>query len=214
MNNIAKTENCIGTFVQLAINLVVVFFTLSFITGCQKSDESTMQNSHPESESKPPSVFDFNKNIGWLHGTCLAITNDNLISGSKVILVVLGDPQTLIKTTIQGVASAESGCFALFEDRVANNQKKNRSFYSVKLPDSESNTMAIGIVGEDIDITATNNKVNADLNSDGVAEAFGSCQTREGMKFFVWSGGANQGAPLWSDYYYLGYDLQPNCPEN
>jgi hypothetical protein len=133
--------------------------------------------------------------------------------GTKITLIKFTEPQSILETELQGKGSAESGCFALFEDRIAMNQKKQRSFYSVALPESETNMMAIGIVGQDNTVSIKDRKATADLNADGAPEVFSSCQSSEGMKFFVWSEKAYQGSPLWSDYYYLGYDMQADCPE-
>jgi hypothetical protein len=41
-----------------------------------------------------------------------------------------------------------------------------------------------------------------------------ACVTSEGVKFSAWEGEPYRGTPLWSDYYYLGYDVEPNCPES
>jgi hypothetical protein len=199
---------------QTSIALIVTLLLFSnFFIGCQKSDTPSSAPPTEKTTSKNSGVFDFEKNIGWLHGTCLAIKNGSLQPGTKITLVKFTEPQSILETVLQGQATAESGCFALFEDRVAMNQKKQRSFYSVTLPESETNIMAIGIVGQDIAISIEDKNAKADLNADGVPEVFSSCQTSEGMKFFVWSAESYQGSPLWSDYYYLGYDMQPNCPE-
>ena len=72
--------------------------------------------------------------------------------------------------------------------------------------------MAVGLVGSDIAASLKNSTVSIDIDTDGIYEFFNSCETSEGMKFFVWSGAINQGKARWSDYYYLGYDMQPTCP--
>ena len=73
--------------------------------------------------------------------------------------------------------------------------------------------MAVGLIGSDIVTSIKNNSVVIDYDADGTNEFFNSCETSEGMKFFVWSGTVNQGKARWSDYYYLGYDVKPTCPE-
>jgi hypothetical protein len=165
--------------------VVIILLVSHFFTGCQKSDTPSPAQPAEKTTSKNSSVFDFEKNIGWLHGTCLAIKNDSLQPGTKITLIKFTEPQSILKTVLQGQATAES----------------------------ETNIMAIGIVGQDIAISIEDKNAKTDLNADGVPEVFSSCQTSEGMKFFVWSAESYQGSPLWSDYYYLGYDMQPNCPE-
>ena len=57
-------------------------------------------------------------------------------------------------------------------------------------------------------------RIHTDVNSDGHQDYFTECSTSEGVQFNVWSGSPYKGKALWSAYYYLGYDTEPNCPEN
>jgi hypothetical protein len=54
-------------------------------------------------------------------------------------------------------------------------------------------------------------KGGIDLTGDGTAETFTQCSTSEGISFSVWSGKPYAGEPLWSGYYYLGYDTEVIC---
>jgi hypothetical protein len=55
-------------------------------------------------------------------------------------------------------------------------------------------------------------RAEADLDRDGVPEHFQSCASREGLWPSVWSGEPFRGPQRWTRYYYLGYDVEPNCP--
>lgn len=55
-------------------------------------------------------------------------------------------------------------------------------------------------------------RAEADLDGDGVPESFQSCASLEGLHPTVWSGEPLRGVERWSRYYYMGYDLEPNCP--
>ncbi|HVG80809.1 MAG TPA: hypothetical protein VNB28_00855 [Methylomirabilota bacterium] len=48
-----------------------------------------------------------------------------------------------------------------------------------------------------------------DLDADGRPERFRICTSREGLNFVVESGED----VLWHAYYYLGLDVEPDCPE-
>ena len=52
-----------------------------------------------------------------------------------------------------------------------------------------------------------------DLNNDGLPDSFSYCATSEGISFDAWSAIPYKSKNLWSGYYYLGYDIQSNCPE-
>ena len=52
-----------------------------------------------------------------------------------------------------------------------------------------------------------------DLDGDGKRDTFTSCSTSEGVNFSVWNGEAYKSKLIWSDYYYLGYDSEADCPE-
>ena len=53
-----------------------------------------------------------------------------------------------------------------------------------------------------------------DLDRDGVPERFQSCASTEGLHLALWSGEPFRGVERWTRYYYLEYDLEPNCPED
>jgi len=55
-------------------------------------------------------------------------------------------------------------------------------------------------------------RAEADLDRDGVPEHFQSCASTEGLHPTLWSGEPFQGVNRWTRYYYLGYDVEPNCP--
>ena len=67
--------------------------------------------------------------------------------------------------------------------------------------------LGIGVLGETKVVQG-----GIDLTGDGRPETFTQCATSEGVSFRVWSGTPYQGLPLWSGYYYLGYDVEANCP--
>jgi hypothetical protein len=40
---------------------------------------------------------------------------------------------------------------------------------------------------------------------------FRSCATQEGIHITAWSGAPLTSPRRWHDYYYLGYDVEPDC---
>jgi hypothetical protein len=52
-----------------------------------------------------------------------------------------------------------------------------------------------------------------DLDADGTRERLRMCTSTEGLHITVWSGEAPTDPRRWHFYYYLGYDVMPNCTE-
>lgn len=102
---------------------------------------------------------------------------------------------------IQGRADGPDGCPALLEDRRDANRAHRLSFYRV-----EPALLSGSLPPADADAVL-------DTNGDGRRDTFSQCTTAEGVQFSVWADDVGQGEPLWSGYYYLGYDVQPDCPE-
>ncbi len=53
----------------------------------------------------------------------------------------------------------------------------------------------------------------ADLDGDGVPERFRACTSSEGVHLTIWSGAPLTGRLRWHRYFYLGYDVEPDCTE-
>ena len=110
----------------------------------------------------------------------------------------------MVDGRVGGKTVSDATCPALLQDRRKPNESK-WSFYELQLPAPVD--VGIGIAGQVNIVTG-----GLDLNGDGVPEKFTQCASSEGIWFRVWSGPPYQGTPLWSGYYYLGYDTDVTCP--
>ncbi len=129
--------------------------------------------------------------VGWVTGSCLAIANNTLTASSPIAVVSLDAKRSLVDGRIVGRATSDATCPPLLQDRRKQNEA-SWSFYELRL----SSAVDLGV----------------DLTGDGLPEKFTQCSTSEGVSFRIWSGTPYQGMPLWSGYYYLGYDVESNCP--
>ncbi len=162
----------------------------------------------------------FAARVGWLD-KCLAIKNHTLEPGTPVTIIVFGwghdpivkgdAPGVRIAGTILGKTRSGDLCWALGEWKGGGNDREDLSFYEVSLEAGrtfESTDLGIGIVGlgpEDAD--------PIDLDGNGVADSLTACTSLEEVNFAVWKDEPHTGAPLWEDYYYLGYEVaDPDCP--
>ena len=190
-------------FSNLLISIVLLCATM--MAACDSRNRAV--------QSKLDSGYDFNVHIGWLHGNCLAIKAPDLEGRTKLSVVSLGKPQVALEAEI--IQRTESGaeCHALLQERKDVNNSEGNVFYKV-VPASKSPLgLAIGIIGLKGVLRTTDGAVHADLNGDGHEDYFTECSTSEGVQFNVWADAPYKNKALWSAYYYLGYDTEPNCPE-
>lgn len=205
--------------------LIMAIMFSSLISGCPMPQElaETGKSSREPTQSKTPVIpaagadrrsepFDFNRHVGWIHGACLGVKIADLHPGTVVHVISLENPQSALKTSIIDGATPDSGCPALLPDRLKVNQSKHRSFYTLDLPKG-ANFLAVGVVGVEAKLTLINGTIQIDLNQDGKAAIAGSCQTSEGIRFYLVPSDPSEKVRLWSDYYYLGYDTKPTCSE-
>ena len=73
---------------------------------------------------------------------------------------------------------------------------------------------AFAIANSSRPLTVTEQGVTADLEGDGQREYFRSCTSAEGVHLTIWKGKPLEGVRKWHYYYYLGFDVTPDCTEN
>lgn len=184
----------------------IAFAWATTMAACGSQDRAVQGKLH--------SVSEIAAQIGWLHGNCLAIKTPGLEKGTKLTIVSLGKPQVLLEAEIIQRTKSGEECYALLEERKDVNMSEGNIFYSVAPASKAPLELAVGIVGWKEGFTTTDGTIHADVNGDGYQDYFTQCSTSEGVQFNVWSGSPYKGKALWSAYYYLGYDTEPNCPEN
>jgi len=95
-------------------------------------------------------------------------------------------------------------------DRRKHNLSEGVSFYEVK--SAKVFDFAIGVVGDVSEPRVKEGVVHVGIGSDGIFERFTFCATSEGLSFNVWASAPFEKDPVWSGYYYLGYDVERTCP--
>lgn len=164
------------------------------------------------SQSKPKH-FDFHSQVGVVDATadgklCLNISNPNLNAGTPVSLILPYKPQRVAKAVVE--KKLTSTCS---HDPTTDS---NASFYSLKFVGkgfdmSEPMPPAIALVSSAKPVLLKRGIASADLDGDGTTEFFRICTSNEGNHLTIWSGLPLQGKKRWHAYYYLGYDVEPNC---
>lgn len=187
---------------------LVLASSLLVLPGCDKAPSESNASQNNAEVSSPSQTL--NENIGWIHGTCIAIRNGNIKPGTPVKTIRLSTPQQIVSTKIIGVADSDETCPALLSDRAEINKQDGRFFYRLDTGKDSLDTMAVGLISAKV--TGSNPSLEFDLNDDGVVEHAGTCVSGEGIQFYISSSKTFDDTALWSDYYYLGYDNKPTCP--
>jgi len=155
------------------------------------------------------------KHVGWYYDQCLVIKAPNLPKGTVVTLVDAEATENRLYSNIIAPAKNMDKCPPLAEDRKSVNAEGGKSFYlisKIKASQTEA-TFNFGIA---VVLSGENGSPSIsealDLNNDGTPDSFSYCATSEGISFDVWSATPYKSKNLWNGYYYLGYDIDSNCP--
>lgn len=181
---------------------LLIFIATIALTACGENINS----------NKKTSEFDANKNIGWMHGHCLVIENATLKPGTNINIISLGQTQVHLQAKIKAKVKEEVNCVPLLSDRKDVNQTPERNFYIVDIAKEHEEILAIGVVNSNTHFTTVKGLVQADINNNGTIELFTSCSGSEGINFSLQEKQGDKSKTLWESYYYLGYDIKPDCP--
>ena len=153
--------------------------------------------------------FDYATNLGIAVAkatrNCLDIGNGDLVAGQRLVVVTSSMPQTVAEVEI--TRKADNAC------AVANQAEPEIYHYEFKLLNGtlEPSAPAFALANFGGRLHTGKSGVTGDLDGDGKAEFFRACTSLEGVHLTVWKGKALVGIRKWHGYYYLGYDVAPNC---
>ncbi len=135
---------------------------------------------------------------------CLSIQNADLKKGDQIFIVLPEKPQSVKTATIEN--KLMSSCSRNTET------EENVSFYSLKLSKGKFDQPIVGFGMLNSKISApVKGVVSVDLNKDQKKEYFRVCSSTEGLHLTIWTGKPLIGKRIWHSYYYLGYDVVPDC---
>ena len=135
--------------------------------------------------------FAWDRHVGIVYSVeervCLAIADDQLPAGATIHVVHPGVPMRTQTARVRRV-----GCPPA-------NKVMTGAWYELNIRAREP-MVAIGLARAN---SAT------DPDGDGKRELFQRCASNEGLHLTVWTGRTRR----WHAYFYLGYDVEPNCLE-
>jgi hypothetical protein len=135
---------------------------------------------------------------------CLALVGDALETGAPVVLIAIDEPQRLYRAVVVR---------PLRECAILNSRDTPGPYYAIG-PETASGpeppNLAVAIVGHP-DARVVGGQVWLRL-SDAVPHAqVRRCASSEGLHLTVWSGTPLKSVRLWHAYWYLGFDVEPDC---
>lgn len=160
---------------------------------------------------RQPQPFDYSSQLGLVDFSpqgqpCLTIENSSL-PVDAVLHIVSRSPQTLSVARV--LARLEASCSRNPETGPRD------SFYSLQVSEKEfaPGDLGIAVVGFEGKFPKEGGLLRPDLNGNGQPDSFRICTSSEGLHVTVWDGPPLKGSRKWHRYYYLGYDVEPNCKD-
>ena len=156
-------------------------------------------------------AFSYSANVGLLTGKgghdCLYIANAGLSPGQRVQFVTAATPQTAGEAEIVGKAG---------DTCKDSTQGGGMTPYSFKITQGAlpKGAPAIAIANLSRPLTPGDRGAIGDLEGDGQREYFRTCTSTEGLHLTIWKGKPLEGSRRWHYYYYLGYDVTPDCTDS
>jgi hypothetical protein len=154
-------------------------------------------------------LFDYYSHLGVVSkqsdSICLTINNSAPTPGTQVSLVALSAPQMIAQAEVLKANSVNC------TKTDANDADSNR--YELRMLHGEPRFSfpAVAILNGAHPLTIARGLASADLDGDGHREYFRECTSSEGVHLSAWTGKPLVGKRRWHKYYYLGYDVEPNC---
>lgn len=144
--------------------------------------------------------------IAWI-GTdstgCIEIEGSALHSDDSLLVITLDPPavtRARVGSELQGACRGGRGVLA---DSVLS--------YGIRVaPLAElEGTLGVAILAPGSSGAVVGGKPQVRIPGDAMPYTFESCASHEGIHFMA----RRDGVLVWHGYYYLGFDLEPDCPE-
>ncbi|HSQ58937.1 MAG TPA: hypothetical protein VLT84_00655 [Acidobacteriota bacterium] len=164
-------------------------------------------------------VFDFERSVGLFgdlsdHGLVTDLGDTTLVAGDTLTLVAQFEHAEEL-TIEAGILSA------VVEMRLRDVRDMNfdsasgRGVYRIRaIPAGAAEGVAgLAFVAPRRAFSVRSDRVETDLDGDGLVERYSECASYEGVHFEIWEGqNPYEGKPIADHYYYVPYSLDPTCP--
>lgn len=134
-------------------------------------------------------------------------------TAASTIIIKPGGAQHLIQAETAGAAVLIPPGEGRLSRDGANNDTARYKLAIVGDDALPAGAVGLGIVGAADRCQVSDSVVSCELEPGGPPQFFRTCASREGLHFSVWSGKPLDGARRWHAYYYLGYDIEPDCTD-
>jgi len=161
--------------------------------------------------------FSFSENIGVAvqdndSSACLSVKRANIQRREYVVLICPVVPDKGFNSSIAG-----GEILSRYEGPVENPgiNELGDSVYRVRIVRGKMvpNAAYFAVFASPELFSGRGAEIHGDLDGDGKPEYFRQCTSSEGVHLTIWSGRPLKGTRRWHCYFYLGYDVEPNCTE-
>ena len=146
--------------------------------------------------------------IGIVAGACMAIENHKLTKGEDISIIGQGSDKFEL-----GRAQITGNCKVKERERVEQSLAGSHGKFSYYKFSPEVTSGLVALV-KPLKIKHSQFHTTIDLGKGDNTEAeFRVCSSQEGLHLTLWIGEQSQRKRFWHSYYYLGYDLEPDCTD-
>ena len=138
---------------------------------------------------------------------CLSVANRSLRQGTDLRVVATNPPTTSWRAR---VVREDASCLP-GPDADAGLAGYDIAFEGAMPPESFP---LIALIDQPPPLPTSNGAAVTDPDASLRDELLRSCTSNEGVHFTAWSDAPLTGTRRWHRYYYLGYDVEPNCTAN
>jgi hypothetical protein len=185
------------------------------VLGLRPSTRVRAANEPPQSPAAEAG-FSYSRDVGVVQNArdstlCLTIANASLAAGERlaVVSMLTDGPQSTATVRVEG---RRANACTMPGDEWGSIAIQAASFYTVRVVrDSLLGEPAI-VLKTSAPLSLQGRTVTGDLDGDGRPERFSQCTSHEGIHFRVTTRVDGREIERWHEYFYVPYDLEPNCP--
>jgi beta-lactamase regulating signal transducer with metallopeptidase domain len=170
----------------------------------------------PQPVATPPAPpFPYDSRVGLValrdDGGCLSIFNSAVAAGTRLTLVRprSSDPAGVMEATVGERQAGE--CPASLDRR--HDAGIDPTYYRITLSGGSKppNGEVFAVLDPHGPIALRDGQIEADVDSDGQREFFGTCSSSENVHYVVWTQLPTQRRARWHGNIYYAYDMEVTC---
>lgn len=194
--------------------------TTNASNSANNSVQAKIANLEPRIDTEKPFKADgIDLLIGVVDGggeedLCLRICNPELNLGDKITVLFKGAEKDFGSVRQAHILQKSETSCASGDSELGERTDRN-SYYLLRLEGDQEPAvnLGFGMLKQAKKPVLRKGSASVDIDGDGKDEFFRVCASTEGLHLTVWAGEPLKSKRVWHRYYYLGYDVNPDCKE-